>query len=70
MDEDFEIISSLAFPRDPSDCAERLRRMKAHMQRCRKLPAIQPGEAERLMLAFLGSHGVTRCPPAYAAVVQ
>jgi len=40
-----------------------------HRQRCKSLPALQPGESERLMAAFLAGRGVTLCPARYAAPV-
>jgi len=41
-----------------------------HLQRCKRLPALQPGESERLMAAFLAGRSVTLCPPRYAAPVE
>lgn len=45
-------------------------RKLAHMERCSALPPMQPGEAERLMAAFIAARGLTLCPPAYVASVQ
>jgi hypothetical protein len=45
-------------------------RRLAHMERCRALPTMRPGEAERLTAAFIAARGITRCPPAYVVAVQ
>jgi hypothetical protein len=42
----------------------------AHRQRCRSLPPIQPGEAERLLAGFLATRRVTACPTRYAAPIE
>jgi hypothetical protein len=42
----------------------------AHRLRCKQLPPIQAGEAERLVAAFLATHSVTACPERYAAPVE
>ena len=42
----------------------------AHRRRCRTLPPVQPGEAERLMADFLATKGVTACPTRYAAPIE
>jgi hypothetical protein len=42
----------------------------AHRQRCKNLPQIQPGEAERLMADFLANRRVTACPTRYAAPIE
>jgi hypothetical protein len=39
----------------------------AHRVRCRRLPPMQAGEAERLVAAFLATKSVTPCPTRYAA---
>ena len=42
----------------------------AHRVRCRRLPPMQAGEAERLVAAFLATKSVTPCPIRYAAPVE
>jgi hypothetical protein len=42
----------------------------AHRLRCKSLPSIQSGEAERLVAGFLATRSVTACPPRYAAPVE
>ena len=42
----------------------------AHRLRCRHLPPMKSGEAERLVAAFLAAHSVTACPKRYAAPVE
>jgi len=42
----------------------------AHRLRCKSLPSIQAGEAERLVAGFLATRSVTACPPRYAAPVE
>jgi hypothetical protein len=42
----------------------------AHRQRCKALPPVQPGEAERLTAEFLANRGVTSCPTRYAAPIE
>ena len=42
----------------------------AHRRRCKSLPPVQPGEAERLMADFLATRGVTACPTRYAAPIE
>jgi hypothetical protein len=42
----------------------------AHRLRCKSLPAMQPGEAERLRAGFLATRSVTTCPTRYAAAVE
>ena len=39
---------------------------QAHRRRCKSLPPLQAGEAERLMAEFLATRGVTACPTRYA----
>jgi hypothetical protein len=43
---------------------------QAHRRRCRNVPPVQPGEAERLMAEFLRNRGVTACPTRYALPVE
>ena len=43
---------------------------QAHRRRCKNLPPVQPGEAERLMADFLLTRGVTACPTRYAAPIE
>jgi len=57
-------------PRQQSAWARDTRRRLAHMERCRALPRIQPGEAEDLVAAFIAARGITQCPPAYVVAVQ
>jgi hypothetical protein len=42
----------------------------AHRQRCKQLPPMQAGEAERLVAAFLATNSITACPMRYAAPVE
>jgi hypothetical protein len=42
----------------------------AHRQRCKGLPPMQAGEAERLVAEFLATRGITACPTRYAAPVE
>jgi hypothetical protein len=49
-----------------SDMREQHRKINAHRQRCRALPALKMAEAESLIAAFiLKRGGVTHCPAAY-----
>ena len=41
-----------------------------HRLRCKKLPPMQSGEAERLVADFLATRDITACPPRYAAPVE
>ena len=41
-----------------------------HRRRCERLPALQTGEADRLIAAFLAANTVTVCPPRYALPVE
>jgi hypothetical protein len=43
---------------------------RAHRLRCKSLPPLQPGEAERLLAGFLATRDVTVCPTRYAAPVE
>ena len=53
------------------DTSEARRRSQEHRQRCRQLPPLQKGEAERLIAEFLAARGnVTVCPPAYLVPVR
>lgn len=57
-------------PRTP-ESLEVLRRRSERLRRCRALPPLQPGEAERLVAAFLAHGGsLTRCPPVYLIPTQ
>ena len=38
----------------------------AHRRRCKSLPKVQPGEAERLIADFVATKGVATCPTRYA----
>jgi hypothetical protein len=42
----------------------------AHRLRCRSLPPLQAGEAERLLAGFLATKDITVCPVRYAAPVE
>ena len=42
----------------------------AHRARCRDLPPLRHGEAERLVAEFVATRGVTQCPAAYLAAVR
>jgi hypothetical protein len=42
----------------------------AHRRRCKNLPPMEAGEAERLVAEFLASKGITACPTRYAARVE
>lgn len=53
------------------DNAEARRKAAEHRQRCRSLPPLRHGEAERLVAEFLASRGsVTVCPPAYLVPIR
>lgn len=41
-----------------------------HKQRCRGLPPLAVGDAERLIAEFLVARGVTQCPPRYSVSVE
>ena len=41
-----------------------------HRLRCKKLPPMRSGEAERLVADFLATRDITACPPRYAAPVE
>jgi len=43
---------------------------ESHRRRCRNLPPIQAGEAERLVAGFLATRGVTPCPTRYAVAIE
>lgn len=43
---------------------------QAHRRRCRSLPPVQAGEAERLMADFLANRSITACPTRYAAPIE
>jgi hypothetical protein len=42
----------------------------AHWQRCKSLPPMQPGEADRLIADFVAAKGITSCPTRYAAPIE
>jgi hypothetical protein len=42
----------------------------AHRLRCRRLPPVRAGEAERLVAEFLADRSITICPTRYAAPVE
>jgi hypothetical protein len=42
----------------------------AHWQRCKGLPPMQPGEADRLIADFLAAKSITACPTRYAAPIE
>ena len=48
-----------------ADAKEAKRRVLEHCERCRDLPPLQKGEAERLVAEFLAKREVTVCPRAY-----
>jgi hypothetical protein len=43
---------------------------QAHRQRCRSLPPIRHGEAERLIAKFLATRGITACPTRYLVPIE
>jgi hypothetical protein len=43
---------------------------RAHRLRCKSLPPMQAGEAERLTAGFLATRDVTVCPARYAAPIE
>lgn len=48
-----------------------LRRRQEHSQRCRALPPLEPGEADRLVSEFAAKRsGLTKCPTAYLVPLQ
>jgi hypothetical protein len=71
----FDILGSDKPARDngilEEGVSEARRRSQEHRQRCRHLPPLQKGEAERLIAEFLATRGsVTVCPPAYLLPVR
>jgi hypothetical protein len=42
----------------------------AHRRRCKSLPPMRPGEADRLIADFLAAKSITVCPTRYAAPVE
>jgi hypothetical protein len=42
----------------------------AHRRRCKSLPPMQNGEAERLVADFLARKAITACPTRYAVRVE
>jgi hypothetical protein len=55
---------------NPSFFSARSPEAQAHWLRCKSLPPIQPGEAERLLAGFFATRGVTACPTRYAAPIE
>lgn len=50
---------------------QELRRRAERARRCRALPPLGPGEAERLVAAYIAEHGgITRCAPVYLVPIQ
>lgn len=50
---------------------EELRRRAERSRQCRALPALEPGEAERLVAAFVAKRGSpTKCPAVYLVPIQ
>jgi len=41
-----------------------------HRRRCERLPALEAGEADRLIAAFLSTNSITVCPTRYALPVE
>ena len=41
-----------------------------HRRRCQQLPALQTGEADRLIAAFLAANSITVCPTRYVLPVE
>jgi hypothetical protein len=41
-----------------------------HRRRCERLPALQAGEADRLIAAYLSERSITVCPTRYALPVE
>ena len=41
-----------------------------HRRRCERLPALEAGEADRLIAAFLTAKNITVCPPRYVLPVE
>ena len=41
-----------------------------HRRRCERLPALERGEAENLVAAYLAARTVTVCPTRYAAPIE
>ena len=41
-----------------------------HRRRCERLPALETGEADRLVAAFLASNSITVCPPRYVIPIE
>ncbi len=62
-------ILQLTLPRTPEDKAA-ARKMQAHSRRCRALPPLGKGEAERLVAEYSAVRKVTHCPPAFAVAVS
>ncbi|HUB13198.1 MAG TPA: hypothetical protein VMB34_14705 [Acetobacteraceae bacterium] len=41
-----------------------------HRRRCERLPALEAGEADRLIANFLASNSITVCPARYVLPVE
>lgn len=41
-----------------------------HRRRCERLPALQAGEADRLVAAYLSERSITVCPTRYVLPVE
>ncbi|HTW72697.1 MAG TPA: hypothetical protein VME47_22655 [Acetobacteraceae bacterium] len=41
-----------------------------HRRRCERLPALQAGEADRLVAAYLSARSITLCPTRYVLPVE
>ncbi len=59
----------MTLPRTPEEKAA-AKKAQAHRQRCKALPPLGKGEAERLVAEFSAVSGVTLCPPAFAVAVK
>ncbi len=46
-----------------------VRKVEAHRQRCKALPPLGEGEAERLVAEFAATRKVTHCAPGFAVAV-
>ena len=62
-------------PRIPASrssfAGETLSRIRAHAERCSSLPALRPGEAERLVADYAAQRGgITRCPTVFLIPLQ
>lgn len=41
-----------------------------HRRRCERLPALEAGEADRLVASFLATNSITVCPARYVLPVE